>query len=64
MMSVHQIFVAWAYGIAAFALVGLVVATWRDLRRQHRLLDALEAKGLRRRRPADPGDFNVSGAGQ
>lgn len=53
-MGNYQLFIAWAYGFAGVALLLLVVITWRDLARQHRLLGELEAKGLRRRRPAEP----------
>jgi len=53
-MNTYLLYISSAYGFAGVALVALVVATWRDLARQHRLLGELEAKGLRRRRPAEP----------
>ncbi|MFV2092460.1 MAG: heme exporter protein CcmD [Hyphomicrobiales bacterium] len=53
-MGKYLLYISWAYGFAGVALLSLVVITWRDLARQHRLLGELEAKGLRRRRPAAP----------
>jgi len=45
----HAAFILIAYGAAALVLIGLVAWLVIDGRRQQRLVDALEARGVRRR---------------
>ncbi len=45
----HATFILAAYGVAALALLSLVLWVWLDHRVQRRALDALEAKGIMRR---------------
>ena len=45
----HTAFILTAYGAAALVLIGLVAWLVIDGRRQQRLVDGLEARGVRRR---------------
>lgn len=50
----HAEYIAWAYGIAAIGVAGLIARVWFDLRRQTRQLAELEASGTARRRAPAP----------
>jgi heme exporter protein D len=45
----HAVFIAWAYVGVMLAIAGLVAYALFDARRTTRRLEALEAKGIRRR---------------
>jgi heme exporter protein CcmD len=54
-MGGYADFIWSAYAIVATVMAGLVLAVWRDLKRQRALLSALETgEGARRRAPARP----------
>ena len=47
----HAMYVWSAYGVAAVLLIGLLIASWRGLRKQEAELDAAGEGGRKRRRP-------------
>ncbi|HEY4345215.1 MAG TPA: heme exporter protein CcmD [Parvibaculum sp.] len=51
-MGGYAAFVWPAYAVAAIIMLGIVIASWRDLTRQRGLLAALEGDGARKRAPA------------
>ncbi|MGB3808687.1 MAG: heme exporter protein CcmD [Parvibaculum sp.] len=51
-MGGYAAFVWPSYALAAIVMIGLVVATLRDIKRQRALLATLEGEGARKRAPA------------